>query len=550
MKNRYLFYLPFILSFLIFNLSLKAQDFDSFKKQHEQAFNDYKDKQVSQLKALQNEFDEFVKKRDKEFGNYLKQQWKEFETFKGIEPPKEPKPLIPPSIKPDKEKTRKSIPEKILSLPPRKIVIEPPYAHKPIIPRIKKTEPDKFPMQEIHFNFYGSNVFLKCDKYLIYKFSGPFNETGYSNYWNTMCNGNYCHLIDQLFLFRNQMNLNDWAYYEMINAFTSVIHEDQTSANLFTWFLLIKSGFNARIGYENDKVFLMLPSLNEIYRLKYIHKNGLKHYIPDASVEKVNTYEKDFSDAPRPFDLNLYRPVLLGNNIKQRKLSFPYHDGIIDLKIDYCRNVIDFYNNYPHADFKIYFDAMVSPEAKESLANSLYPYIKDMNDEEAVQFLLTFIQKAFPYKTDEEQFGKEKYFFPEESLHYPYNDCEDRSVLFAYLVKSLLGLKVIGLHFPGHMATAVLFPDGAKGNYVLYNNQKFTICDPTYIGANIGMSMPKYKTTEVKIIELNNTFNQAKREREIWEKIFSAGGSRGDLQHDLVFNQKEKPFFREIFTKS
>ena len=76
---------------------------------------------------------------------------------------------------------------------------------------------------------------------------------------------------------------------------------------------------------------------------------------------------------------------------------------------------------------------------------------------DAVNVLLRFVQTGFSYLTDSEQFGREKFMFPEETLSYPYSDCEDRSFLFAYLVSSLLGLDVIGLDYPGHVATAVKF---------------------------------------------------------------------------------------------
>ena len=117
-----------------------------------------------------------------------------------------------------------------------------------------------------------------------------------------------------------------------------------------------------------------------------------------------------------------------------------------------------------------------------------------MSEEEAVDFLLTFVQKAFPYKTDDAQFGRERYLFVEESLHFPYNDCEDRSVLFAWLVHELVGVKVVGLLYPGHMSTAVALKQVKPGfKTVLFQGKNLVIADPTYIGASLGMAMPSYE---------------------------------------------------------
>ena len=112
------------------------------------------------------------------------------------------------------------------------------------------------------------------------------------------------------------------------------------------------------------------------------------------------------------------------------------------------------------------------------------------------------MQNAFPYKTDDEQFGREKYFFPEETLFYPFSDCEDRSILFAYLVSNLLGLDVVGLEFPGHAATAVRFNSDVRGDFIDYRNEKYIICDPTYVNANYGECMPQFKTVIPRIVRI------------------------------------------------
>lgn len=129
-----------------------------------------------------------------------------------------------------------------------------------------------------------------------------------------------------------------------------------------------------------------------------------------------------------------------------------------------------------------------------------------MKEQEAVNFLLAFVQRAFAYKTDNDQFGREKYFFIEESLYFPYNDCEDRSVLFAWLVRELTGLKVIGLLYPGHMTTAVALTQPGNGMAsVEHHGQRFVIADPTYIGATVGMAMPAYAATKPsQIVAIRN----------------------------------------------
>ena len=124
-----------------------------------------------------------------------------------------------------------------------------------------------------------------------------------------------------------------------------------------------------------------------------------------------------------------------------------------------------------------------------------------MSELEAVNFLLRFTQKSFDYKTDGDQFSQEKVMFPDETVFFPYSDCEDRSIMFSSLVKNLLGLKVVGLKFPNHLATAVAMSSSVSGDNFKYKGDIYTVTDPTYINANAGMTMPQYKNSNFSVIE-------------------------------------------------
>jgi hypothetical protein len=119
---------------------------------------------------------------------------------------------------------------------------------------------------------------------------------------------------------------------------------------------------------------------------------------------------------------------------------------------------------------------------------------------EIIDLLLDFSQKFTSYATDQDQFGRERYLFAEESLFYPSNDCEDRTILLASLVERYTGLKSIALDFPGHVNLAVNIPGETIGNFINFRGERFLICDPTYINAKSGMLAQQYKSERVKII--------------------------------------------------
>jgi hypothetical protein len=175
------------------------------------------------------------------------------------------------------------------------------------------------------------------------------------------------------------------------------------------------------------------------------------------------------------------------------------------------KNLIDFFNQYPQAnvdgDFTTRWAAYANTPLEKSVRDELYPPLKrtiaSMSELEAVSILLNWVQTAFPYALDDTVWGNDRAFFAQETLFYPYCDCEDRSILFSRLVRDLLGLDVVFMYYPGHLATAVAFSEEGPGDWLLYKNRKYIVCDPTYINAAVGRTMPGCSNQEAQIIALH-----------------------------------------------
>ena len=175
---------------------------------------------------------------------------------------------------------------------------------------------------------------------------------------------------------------------------------------------------------------------------------------------------------------------------------------IADSAINISTNMIELFRTYPQVDIAVYANARPSSVFCYSVEKVFRPYLHSLTTVEAVELLLAYVQYGFDYATDDEQFGFEKPFFCEENYYYPQNDCEDRSVLFSFLVRHLLHLDVVLIDYPGHIATAVHFPMEVKGEAVKYNGKRYVICDPTYIGAPIGLEMDDFTPADRTVIPI------------------------------------------------
>ena len=494
--------------------------------------------------AMQNEeeFNLYVETIDREFAEYLKQTWEQFRLFAAIRPDSTPKPILLPKYDPG-----------VTPLLPKEVLLQPaaepaPIPPVPNVPVILKTEPEEAAVAELSIDFYGRILYFSYDPALSVDFPAVFTNREIAGFWETASQANYSALVTQATQAGIDMNLNDWGIYLLVNQLTAKIANSTNTSRLLAWYILTKAGYKIRVAYADNKIYLLFPSSTKIYGIKYFLFDQIPYYAPDFPGEQVVTYERDFPDATRIMDLNIYNALNIGDNYAERSFVIPWESREYRLSIKYNLNSVEFFKDYPLCELKVYFDAAISPLAKESILQGISPITDKLSKPSAVNFLLNFVQNGFAYKIDPEQFnGMEKFFFPEEDFYYPFSDCDDRAVLFAYLVRELLGLKVVGVEYPGHVATAVHFPTEVEGDYILWKDEKYIIADPTYINAPLGMTMPGMINEKARIIDLVNEQNATLQLASVWQKAESCGGKQGDNQQTMVTDPEGNSYLTGYF---
>lgn len=458
-------------------------------------FDEWMNQEMGEFKKYQDE-------RDKEFSDLLNKDWREFQMNFGIKRdakpkpkvfPVAPKPLIP-TVPDEKPKVVVKV-EKVPSAPKKK-------------PLPKKIPSSQFKGKALKINFFGVQLALRVDPKLSAELGRTINKKAISDFWTVLSTSDYKSLLKQLQSYRKSMNLNDWGYAQLVNQVGRSLYQKRSNeVKMFDWFVLTKSGYNARVGFNSSAIYLMLPSKTQFYGVPYFTYDKRQYYVVSFSgrnekVSKLFSYEGNYARANAVIDLSLNQLPQFQSAEQERKLTFKFEDKQYNLNVRYDRNLVDYLKSYPVTELNVYFRSTLSKQLQYTLLTALKPMVEGKSEEVAVNLLLRFVQTAFEYKTDGAQFGKEKYFFPEELFLYPYSDCEDRSVLFAYLVKNLLGLEVVALDYPGHVATAVKFKGSVSGSAISYQNKRYVISDPTYINARTGMVMPRYKSTKPKVVPI------------------------------------------------
>lgn len=467
-------------SLLITGMSCSAND----------EFQQWMQQQSTGVQAQKKEFQQYKDKRDKEFVTFLKAQWKAVDIVKGKVRDEQPKPDVMP-VAPD---------QPVLKAPEESPVDRPVVISVPEPVVIKKPLPVVAAKgKSLNIDYYGKQIRFYYDDHLKQRLNSVIDKDVISNYWSALSQADYDALLKQLDTQKDYLQLNDWAYAAMINKVAAKInnsHRNETAA--LSWFLLVKSGYKARIAYNNTSLYLLVTSEQAMFDVTYFVFADKRYYVVDFNGLKqkpgrVYTYDGEYSGAINDFDMRVSSVVASSDKTEQRDLSFKFEGKQYDVNVTFDRGRVKFFSSYPQLNLNLYFTSGVYKVTATPLQKQLAAYMQGMSEQQAVNFLLRFVQTSLKYETDDQQFGEENYLFPEETLSYPYSDCEDRAVLFAWLVKSLLNLDVIGLDYPGHVAAAVHFNEAVKGDGISYKGNRYTITDPTYINANAGMTMPDYK---------------------------------------------------------
>ena len=329
------------------------------------------------------------------------------------------------------------------------------------------------------------------------------NENAIADAYEALCNSDYKPLLADCAQIRKDLRLNDWGVFTLVRQVADTYCGTANESIVMQQFLLNEMGYKARMARKatEDKMMLFVATDCSIYAHPYITLNGQNYYNLSGNNEQCQFYmcQKDSPKAKNSVGMQLKEAPLFPGTVVSS--THQAKGSAARVTVDVPKALMDFYKDYPQCDYSVYFNAPVNAAMENRILSSLAPLVQGRNEADAANILINFVQTAFQYQTDGQQFGYEKPFFVEELFYYPYSDCEDRAMLFSYLVRILLGLDVVLLDYPEHIATAVRFNGNVSGDYLMVNGRKYIVCDPTYIGASIGMTMPRYKTVSAKVLK-------------------------------------------------
>lgn len=534
------------------------QEFEKFADDNKREYEEFRQQIIK-------EYEEFRAEINQEYAQFLADPWAEYEREEAEPQPKEPevKPLVIPKNGKDRMPPIKSKPIKVLDdnikvldLPtPQPLPILPivqedratvvdtvvipqpePMPEPELVPdtmgmktlvvkernidvpdpiAIQKPELKELPFEPVpapvgrEVMFFGTKVYVRYAPETPFRLASLY-EGDIAEAWLTLSGEDFNNTIADCLSIRHQLHLSDWAYLELLQCVANtLLGKDTNEAAMLMAYIYCQSGYKMRLGKSQTRLYMLFASRHNIYNHDYYILNGENFYPLNCDESTMSICNLPYPEEEALSLVMTEEPVLADEATPARSLVNNISPKM-EAEVSVNKNLIDFYETYPSSE--IGGDLMTrwamyanTPMAK-AVTEQLYPKLKaqlgGLSQRDAVGKLLAFVQHSLEYKYDDEVWGHDRAFFAEETLFYPYADCEDRSILFSRLVRDLLGMPVALVFYPGHLATAVAFGEQVAGDYIPIKDENFVVCDPTYIGAPIGRSMPGLDSKGIRVIVL------------------------------------------------
>ncbi len=479
--------------------AVHAQDsFNEYRKRVHQEFRQHKEK-------VEQDFEAYRKKVNADFAEYMRKAWVRVNPKPKVPQPKDDKP-VPPIIF-DKEKD--STPIKDNTKPIKELIPtpKPEPQPEPIAP-IEEKEQDN---NRYKLTYMGNNMQVRIPQEYRFTLCNT-SENTIANAWKDLSESSFDNTLVDLLELRKAYKLCDWAYLNLLKTFSySLLGEKSNEAVLLTAYLYTQSGYMMRLAQSGSRLCMLFGSKFTLFNRPFYELDGYYYYNMDGNENSLSICNIKF---PKEQALSLYitqEQIMPRANTSARTLQSKGYPSM-RFTVHTNKHLIDFYNNYPNGkigsnvctSWAVYANTPLNSQTRDEFYPALQNVLNDKSQAEALNMLLNFVQTSLTYEYDDKVWGCDRAFFSEETLHYPYADCEDRAILFTRLVRDLLHLKAALVYYPGHLASAIkVTVPNIKGDYLIINGERYLVCDPTYINAPIGMTMPGMDNSKAKVVQLN-----------------------------------------------
>lgn len=344
----------------------------------------------------------------------------------------------------------------------------------------------------VELDFYGHNLSFETTNLNTFHTPSTFQKQNVADLVSRLNQKEESMLLYQIRAAQRAHDLDDLGLVILTQKISQQISTNRNTQSILQYHLLDRLGYDVKLtytprslscfGYMRDKPASSVYIFYEKKRYTNLDFKNLQvkgtRYIHHANIQAHRRIE--FSG----------RAPKLSARTSTRSFKWYFQGKLYTLEAVNNQSFTEYLNDLPQFQLgKDYVNLKHSTQFETTVLAPLRSYMSAMSsNNQKANFLLNFVQNVFHYKTDNEQYGREKYNYPEETISTVYSDCEDRTLLLACLYKELMGLESVILHFEKeqHVCLGVRMPGRSNSYSFTYGDAPYMVCEPTGRGYSLG----------------------------------------------------------------
>ena len=340
-------------------------------------------------------------------------------------------------------------------------------------------------------SFYGLNLNINVDDLPLMKLSTEVSQVEFNDFVLVVRNSPWDVAFDQLSAQADEILLDDFGRFNMYKKFVIGQGKGMNTAVIkgLVYVALRKDKLDAKLA-NNLSFMEIYIAMNAISDEGYSFlRDGKVYYSTNptgghpAQIQVL--FDSINDNNVSKFDLNLKVIPKLGDKTKSRNLIYLSKNIVYKANVKYNEYYVNYLNDMPNLELGgQLLSAAVQNHMYKDLDDSIEVWTKTMNGTQKQNFLLSFVQFAFPYKADFDYRLREKRNTVVQSLADEFIDCEDKAVIFLFLVRRYTNTEGVLLFNKKekHVNCALELPINAASYSFKYQGKKYTMAEPSFQG--------------------------------------------------------------------
>ncbi|MFN7117276.1 MAG: hypothetical protein ACK4TA_10790, partial [Saprospiraceae bacterium] len=194
------------------------------------------------------------------------------------------------------------------------------------------------PQSPISLAFYSEQISIDFSTDILNAQCTKVDEKSILNFYRQLEKSDYRTLLTNLQQQQKHLNLNDWLFFQLMRNSVQEIFRQKSSLEqeLACWFFLSQAGFDTRLTYLDQRVFVYVYSKDEIFEVPMIEEKG-RTYVNLTSLQTgkkpATLYLLEFAPHPngKAFSFSLSKFPKFQPQAATRQVSFTYKGTVQQL---------------------------------------------------------------------------------------------------------------------------------------------------------------------------------------------------------------------------